>query len=181
VHTGLSIFTAPSDSLEWSITIRDWPFLKTTNTLLLEFRLSHIVSASTGQYMIDELEYVGTEKAYRYTLRAVEDGTNVSLSSGQVLKLIIPLVATVDGVARQIDRPVFTTSAVLTSLATGSPNGSTGTPLSSSQAVVGDRVDTIAFIFPYFANQITYDPNMALLIGTGALLAVSRCHCSLRC
>lgn len=165
VDTGLSNFTAPTGSLEWSLTLRHWPFINPSNTLLLEFGLSHFASASgQGQYVIDEVEFVAAEKTHRYTLRAVADDTNSSLASGLVIKLIMPLVATVDGVARSIDAPVLTTAVALAAMMANT-SALSGSPVSALQAARGDRVDTIAFVFPSFSQSLTYDPNLGLLVG----------------
>ncbi|ELR15462.1 uncharacterized protein ACA1_309360, partial [Acanthamoeba castellanii str. Neff] len=164
VDTGLSNFTAPTGSLEWSLTLRHWPFINPSNTLLLEFGLSHFASASgQGQYVIDEVEFVAAEKTHRYTLRAVADDTNSSLASGLVIKLIMPLVATVDGVARSIDAPVLTTAVALAAMMANT-SALSGSPVSALQAARGDRVDTIAFVFPSFSQSLTYDPNLGLLV-----------------
>jgi hypothetical protein len=173
VDTGLSNFTAQPGSLEWSLTLRHWPFVNPSNTLLLEFGLSHFASASgQGQYVIDEVEFVAMEKTHRYTLRAVADGTNTSLASGLVIKLIMPLVATVDGVARSIDAPVLTTAVALAAMMANT-SALSGSPVSALQAARGDRVDTIAFAFPSFSQSLTYDPNLGLLVGSFFLFVLS--------
>lgn len=161
VLTGLSNFTAAKDSVEWSLTVRDWPFQKTANSLLLDFSLSHFSDASKGQYVIDAVEFVAHELTNSYTLRAVgNSSSNASLTSDLMVNLTIPLVATIDGKARQIQAPVLTTASALASLL----QGSSAAPVSSLQSAQGDRVDTIAFVFPSFNKSLTYDPNLGLLL-----------------
>src|SRR3989344_6173353 len=51
-----------------------------------------------------------------------------------------------------------------------------GSPVSALQAARGDRVDTIAFVFPSFSQSLTYDPNLGLLVGSFFLFVLFVVH-----
>jgi len=164
VNTGLSKFKAPKNSVEWSISLTDWPFTTPNNTLLLEFGLSIFesgantnTSVGAGQFVITNATYVPGEKTYRYVLRLA--GSNAST----VVNLILPTVATVDSTAGEIEAPVLTTAAAFAAYI----GNSNSQPVSSLQADVGEMVDVVVFVFPSFRDSLIYDPNVGFLLTGG--------------
>lgn len=165
VDTGAAVFTAAKDSLEWAIQIRDWPFAAPDNSLLVEFGLGHFSSrgadVSVGTYRLESATHRADEKLDEYVLRLLD----ARGQPGAGLKLIVPLVAFIDGAAQptDIERPVLTTAAAFAQFLGSSADGGVS-DLVGLAAAVGGLVDRLVFRFPLFNATLDYDPNLGLLL-----------------
>jgi hypothetical protein len=164
VDTGAAVFTAAKDSLEWAIQIRDWPFAAADNLLLVEFGLGHFSSrgadVSVGTYKLESATHQVDKKLDEYVLRLID----AQGQPGPGLKLIVPLVARIDGAAQptEIERPVLTTAAAFAQFVASADGGVTD--LVGLAAAVGGLVDRLVFRFPRFNATLDYDPNLGLLL-----------------
>jgi hypothetical protein len=165
VDTGAAVFTAAKDSLEWAIQIRDWPFAAPDNLLLVEFGLGHFSSrgadVSVGTYRLESATHRADEKLDEYVLRLLD----ARGQPGAGLKLIVPLVAFIDGAAQptDIERPVLTTAAAFAQFLGSSADGGVS-DLVGLAVAVGGLVDRLVFRFPRFNATLDYDPNLGLLL-----------------